>query len=130
MLVRRGDEDVAPLLDEAAETADGSAEPQWIVLARLTRAEWRWLAGYPEEARREAELADDVAGEGNGWWRGTVAVWLRRTASDRSWKSPVPEPFQLFLDGDFAASAVLGKLGAPSRTGAAVLARRRGLVTG
>ncbi|XVU26487.1 ATP-binding protein [Actinoplanes sp. CA-054009] len=105
VLVRRGDDEAGPLLDEAAATADGSAEPQWIVYARLTRAEWRWLAGRPEEARREAELADDVAGRGNRWLRGAVAVWLRRTESERSWKSPVAEPFQLFLDGDFAASA-------------------------
>ncbi|MBL7256839.1 helix-turn-helix transcriptional regulator [Paractinoplanes lichenicola] len=104
VLVRRGDDEIAPLLDEAVAAADGSAEPQWIVCARLCRAEWRWLAGDLAGARREAERAFRVAGRGNGWLRGSVAVWLRRSGSKHA-MSDVAEPYQLELDGDFAGSA-------------------------
>ena len=54
---------------------------RWILTARLARAEGYWLESQPELARREAELADDVADSGDAWERGTVAVWLRRCGS-------------------------------------------------
>ncbi|MEU8659148.1 ATP-binding protein [Actinoplanes philippinensis] len=101
---RRGDDDLWPMLDEATTTADGSAEPQWIVCARLLRAEVLWLAGADERARAEAELADDVAADGNAWLRGAVAMWLSRTGSARPARGPLPPAFQLFLDGDWAGA--------------------------
>ncbi len=102
---RRGDDGVWPLLDEATTAGDGSGEPQWIVCARMLRAEVHWLAGDPALARREAELADDAAVEGNDWLRGAVAVWLSRTGSDRSPRGGIAEPYRLFLDGDRSGAA-------------------------
>jgi tetratricopeptide (TPR) repeat protein len=78
---RRGEPGVWEYLDEAAATADEAGEPQNQVPARLARAEAHWLAGDPDAARREAELALDVCTTPNGWLRGAVAVWLPRVRS-------------------------------------------------
>jgi hypothetical protein len=40
-------------------TADGIAEPQYVISARFARAEAHWLEVRPDPARSEAELADD-----------------------------------------------------------------------
>ncbi|MBM2618991.1 AAA family ATPase [Actinoplanes sp. LDG1-06] len=122
VLVRRGGDEVEPLLDEAAATADGSAEPQWIVAARVARAEWRWLSGNPAAARREAELAADAATAGNAWLCGSVAVWLRRTGSSRLIGRPVAEPYRLLLEGDATGSAAAWtKVGSRYEAGLALL---------
>ncbi len=62
ILARRGEPGAWDRLDEAMRSADGTAEPQHILRVRLARAEAYWLDGRPAEARREAELADDVSG--------------------------------------------------------------------
>ena len=89
---RLGEPGVWEHLDDAADFADGTAEPQYIVSVRLARAEAFWLEGKPAAAVREAELADDVSADSDAWDRGAVAVWLRRTGSARppaaSW--PIP----------------------------------------
>ncbi len=109
-------------LDAAAELADKGGEPQRIVPVRLARAEACWLDGRLADARREAELADDVAGGGDEWERGAVAVWLRRTASDRPPRGAVASPCQREVDGDWAAAARLwADLGCPYEAGLAML---------
>jgi DNA-binding CsgD family transcriptional regulator/tetratricopeptide (TPR) repeat protein len=80
---RRGDERAGEWLDEAIASAEGSAEPQYIIAASLARAEARWLAGQPDLARQDAERAAEVAELGSPWDRGGVAAWLRRTGSLR-----------------------------------------------
>ena len=72
--------------------ADWAGDPQSIVALRLARAEAFWLEGKLAEARREAELADDVADGCDSWERGAVAVWLRRTGSARSGCAPRLSP--------------------------------------
>ncbi len=94
-------------LDEAVCVADGTGEPQCIAPVRLARAEACWLDGRLAEARREAELADDVVAGCDAWDRGAVAVWLRRTGSDRLPRGAVGAPFQRELDGDWAGAARL-----------------------
>lgn len=71
----------------------------------MLRAEVHWLAGDPAAARREAELADDAAVQGNDWLHGAVAVWLSRIGSDRSPRGGIAEPYWLFLDGDRTGAA-------------------------
>jgi DNA-binding CsgD family transcriptional regulator len=102
---RRDEDGVWEALDEAAESADGSGEPQWIVKARLGRAEAFWLTGRTAEARAEAELADDVVAGADGWLRGWVATWLRRTGSARPPRGVLAEPFGLETAGDLAGAA-------------------------
>ncbi|MEN3308791.1 MAG: hypothetical protein V7603_4993 [Micromonosporaceae bacterium] len=102
---RRGTGDALRHLDEAVDAADGSAEPQCIMRVRLLRAEAHWLAGRLDDARADAECADDVADGSHAWIRGAVADWLRRTDSDRPPRGAVAEPYRLGLDGDWAGAA-------------------------
>ena len=109
-------------LDQAAADADGTGEPQQIVPVRLARTEAYWLEGKTAEAAREAELADDVADRGDDWDRGAVAVWLRRTRSDRGPRHRIAEPYQRELGGDPAGAAQLWtRLGCPYPAGLALL---------
>jgi DNA-binding CsgD family transcriptional regulator len=112
--VRRGQPGAWEYLDEAAAVADATGEPQWIVPVRLARAEARWLQGEPRLAVREAELADDVAADSDGWDRGAVAVWLRRTGSPRSPRGELAEPCRLQIAGEWdEASRLWTGLGCP-----------------
>ena len=105
-------------LDEAIAYADGAGEPQLIVPARLARAEACWLEDRLADARREAELADEVAADADEWDRGAVAVWLRRTASGRPPRGAVAAPCQRELDGDWPARPASGRTcAAPTRPG-------------
>ncbi len=119
----RGNEPAAwECLDEAAGLADGTGEPQCIAPVRLARAEACWLDGRLADARREAELADDRAAGCDAWDRGAVAVWLRRTGSDRVPRGAVPAPYQRELDGDWVGAAGLWTdLGCPYEAGLALL---------
>ena len=101
-------------LDEAVAAADGTGEAQWIVPARLARAEACWLQGKPDSAVHEAERADDVCARGDAWDRGAVAVWLRRTGSCRPPPGDLAEPYRLQMAGDWAeASRLWTDLGCP-----------------
>src|SRR5262245_55326018 len=122
ILARRGEPGAWECLDEAIEYADGAGEPQSIVPVRLARAEAFWLEGKLTEARREAELADDVASGGDKWERGAVAVWLRRTGSARPPRGELAAPHQRQLDGDQAGAASLWTgLGCPYEAALALL---------
>lgn len=108
-------------LDEAAAAADGTGEPQHLVLVRLARAEAYWLEGKPDSAAREAELADDVCARGDAWDRGAVAVWLRRTDSRRSPRGDLAEPYRCQAEGDWEKAAQLWTgLGCPYEAGLAL----------
>jgi DNA-binding CsgD family transcriptional regulator/tetratricopeptide (TPR) repeat protein len=95
---RRGEDDPWRYLDEAAAAADGSGELQWIVAARLARAEAHWLAGDIASARREAGLAGRAAAT-SPWDRGGALCWLRRCGVGEELPGAVAEPFQRELDG-------------------------------
>jgi DNA-binding CsgD family transcriptional regulator/tetratricopeptide (TPR) repeat protein len=111
---RRGRDDPWRYLDEAADAADGSREPQSIGRVYAMRAEAHWLAGRLDDARRAAEHADDVIARANRWLRGAVAYWLRRTGSDRPPRGVIADPYRLQLDGDWAgAAACFSGLGCP-----------------
>ncbi len=111
---RREEPDAWKYLDEAAGTAGLTGQPQWIVPARLARAEACWLRADQEQARHEAELADDVCGPCDAWERGEVAVWLRRTGSDRPPRGSVAGPYDGQLHGQHEAAAqAWDELGCP-----------------
>ncbi|MFI5909658.1 LuxR C-terminal-related transcriptional regulator [Dactylosporangium sp. NPDC051541] len=105
ILARRGEPGVWAALDQATAAAEGSGEPQWILKARLGRAEAAWLEGRAELARTEAELADDAAALGDAWCRGIAAAWLRRTGSPRPYRDDLAEPFALECAGDIEGAA-------------------------
>jgi DNA-binding CsgD family transcriptional regulator len=101
-------------LDEAAAAADASAVPRWIIPVRLARAEVHWLHGERHRAAQEAELADDVAAGSNGWERGEIAVWLRRTGSSRPPRGELAGPYRLQVAGEWEeASRLWADLGCP-----------------
>ncbi len=119
---RRGEPGGWELLDEAAAAADTTGEPRHIVLVRVTRAEAYWLAGKSKEARREAELADDVSAGCDPWERGAVAAWLRITGSGRPPRGELAEPYRLQLHGDGdKAAQVWTALGSPYDAAMALL---------
>jgi len=119
---RRGTENPWRYLDEAASTADGSREPQSIGRVYAMRAEAHWLNGRLDDARRDAEHAFDALSSGNGWLRGTVAYWLRRTGSERSLDGVIAVAYRLLLDGDWALSAQrFTDLGCPYDAGLSLL---------
>jgi len=96
---RRAEDGAWACLDEAARAAEASQEGPVVLAVRVARAEAYWLDGQPELARREAELADDVAGCGDAWERGAVAVWLHRCGSDRPPRGELAEPCQRQIEG-------------------------------
>ncbi len=76
---RRGEPGAWELLDEALALAEGTGEPQWIVPARVARAEIRWLSGQRDLALDEVRSAYDLAaGYVDPWAFGSVAVWMTR----------------------------------------------------
>jgi DNA-binding CsgD family transcriptional regulator/tetratricopeptide (TPR) repeat protein len=120
---RRGESGAWDHLDQAMSYADGTGEPQHVVPVRLARAEAFWLEGRLDEAARQAGLADDVSAGSDQWDRGAVAVWLRRTGSDRAPRGPVAEAYQRELDaGPLAAARIWQDLGSPYEAALALLA--------
>jgi DNA-binding CsgD family transcriptional regulator len=73
----------------------------------VARAEAHWLQADQEAALREAELADDVAASCDDWYRGEIAVWLRRTGSARQPEGRLAHPYQVQLDGDWRRAAAI-----------------------
>ncbi|HEY9243213.1 MAG TPA: AAA family ATPase [Streptosporangiaceae bacterium] len=119
---RRGEPGAWAYLDEAIQYADAAGEPQGIVPVRLHRAEACWLDGDTAGARREAELADDVAAASDSWERGEVAVWLRRTGSARPPRGLLASPYQAEIDGRPGEAARLwAELGCPYEAAMALL---------
>ncbi|HEX2323298.1 MAG TPA: AAA family ATPase [Streptosporangiaceae bacterium] len=104
---RRGEPGAWECLDEAAVAAQGSGEGAHIAAVRVARAETHWLQADQEAARREAELADDVAASCDDWYRGEIAVWLRRTGSARQPEGQLAHPYQVQLDGDWRRAAAI-----------------------
>ena len=104
---RRGEARAWECLDEAAVAADGSAEPSLIAEARLARAEAYWFKADVAAARREAELADEVAASLDSWERGAIGVWLSRTGSTRLAKGDLATAYLLQIKGDWQGAAEL-----------------------
>jgi DNA-binding CsgD family transcriptional regulator/tetratricopeptide (TPR) repeat protein len=102
---RRGEPGAWEYLDEAAARADACAEPQWIIPVRLARAEAHWLHGELHRAVQEAERADDAQVGSDGWERGEIAAWLRRTGSPRPPRGELAGPYRLQMTGEWAAAS-------------------------
>ena len=71
-------------------------------------------AGRTAPSRREADLADDVASGADGWQRGEIAAWLRRTGSSRPPRGELAGPYRLLVAGEWEeASRLWSSLGCP-----------------
>ena len=102
---RRGDAGVWECLDEANAAAIGLDEPQWIVMARLARAEARWLAGEHEAALIEARAAASAAVPYDLRGRSETAVWCRRLGDPVVASEVLMEPYASLFNGDFTGAA-------------------------
>ena len=114
--MRRGEPGVDPEIDRAVELAEGTAEPQWLVMFRLLEAERHWVAGRAEPAASAVGSALDWAAQmgPDGDFLGMTHVWARRLAV------PAPEPLAISdvwlaeLGGDVTAAVVQwDAMGAP-----------------
>ena len=105
ILARRGEPGAQEHLDEAMRSADGTTIPSHILRVRLARAEAYWLRGRDADARREAELADDVSTDADDWERGMIAGWLRQTGSARPPRGDLAEPYRHQAGGDWEQAA-------------------------
>jgi DNA-binding CsgD family transcriptional regulator len=112
---RRGEPGAWELLDELLALAEGTGEPQWLVPARLARAELRWLSGQADLALEEARQAYDLAaGYVDPWVFGSAAVWMARLQAPASLTRGLEEPFALEIAGDWRAAAeTWDRLGRP-----------------
>lgn len=102
---RRGDAGVWECLDEATAAAMGLDEPQWIVMARLARAEARWLAGEHEVAVIEARAAASAAVPYDARGRSETALWCQRLGDQVVASDVVMEPYASLINGDFIGAA-------------------------
>ncbi len=124
---RRAEPGVWELLDEAADLADRTGEPQMIVPVRLARAEAFWLEDEQSSAEREVEFAASASAACNAWQRGAIAAWSHRLTSPRPTAThrqnvDVAEPFRLEIDGDRAGAArIWADLGCPYDAALALL---------
>jgi DNA-binding CsgD family transcriptional regulator/tetratricopeptide (TPR) repeat protein len=102
---RRGEPGAWPALDSAIASAAPTRQPQYVIPARLARAEAFLTEGRVDDARREAELAAEAAHDIDQWMRGALRRWLHRTGSGRIVDGPVAEPYRLQESGGHAAAA-------------------------
>jgi DNA-binding CsgD family transcriptional regulator len=112
---RRGDPDVAVVLDEALELAIPGGHLQRLGHVRAARAEAAWLAGDPERAAAEARAAYALALEKRHlWFAAELAYWQRQAAALDRWPGWIAEPYGLQLEGEpRAASAAWHAHGCP-----------------
>jgi DNA-binding CsgD family transcriptional regulator/tetratricopeptide (TPR) repeat protein len=109
---RRGDPEVWPPLDEAAELTRGES-PQKQVPLQVVRAEAAFLSG--DRARALAETGElSVAELVDRSIAGKLALWRTRAGGEIGAAGPLPEPCELELAGDHAgAAAAWDLLGSP-----------------
>ncbi len=98
LAARRGDDDGArTLLDEAFASARGSAEPQFLVPARLARAEARWLSGDVDEAAAEVAAVAPAHRSLDAFTRGEAIAWAHRLGVRLEDDVDVAEPWVAHL---------------------------------
>ncbi|MFO7544138.1 MAG: AAA family ATPase [Trueperaceae bacterium] len=103
---RRGDPEVATLLDEALVLARRTGTLQRLGPVHAARAEAAWLRGDLESVRSEARAAYDLAlRKRHAWFAGELAYW--RWKSDDLSQAPdgIAEPYALQIGGDARAAA-------------------------
>jgi DNA-binding CsgD family transcriptional regulator len=104
--LRRGDPGVDADIDRAVELAEGTGEPQWLVVFHLLDAERHWVAGRAEAAAAAVTSALDWSSQisENGEFAGMTHVWARRLGVPAPPPSVVGELWVAELGGDVAAA--------------------------
>ncbi len=112
---RRGDPEVAPLLDEAWALAEPTSELPRLGPVAAARAEAAWLAGEPGAIGSLAGSALELAIEHDSLWlTGELAVWHTRAGLEVEAPLRTAEPYALQLAGEWRRAAVMWReLGCP-----------------
>jgi DNA-binding CsgD family transcriptional regulator len=112
---RRGDPDVAAVLDEALQLAAPTGTLQRLAPVRAARAEAAWLAGDQERTAEEAQAVFDLAERHQHRWHlGELGYWLWRAGKLTTPPTGAAAPFALQIAGDWAgAAAAWRELGCP-----------------
>ena len=106
VLARRGDPAAGEMLAAAWERALRQRLLLGVAYAGLAWAEWAWLAGEPEVARRVAgELLPRTAHPGGAPFRAELMRYLARAGLPAEPFEGCPEPWAAGLRGDWGAAA-------------------------
>ena len=120
---RRGDPDVAPLLDEAAALAHPTGELGRIAPVAAARAEVAWLRGERDDVRSVTDEALRLARDaGAARLVAELVVWRRRAGFGDEADEPADTPDALTLMGEHAlAASAWAELGCPDPAALALL---------
>ena len=103
---RRGDPEVAAVLDEALALAASTGELQRLVPVRAARAEAAWLANDNAGLRSEARAGLDLAArDANPWQLGELSLWLWRAGELGEAPAGAASPFAVWIAGRAAQAA-------------------------
>lgn len=103
---RRGEPEAWSVLDEALSLAIPTNTLQRLAPARAARAEAAWLAGRPDAARAEAQLAFDMAvAYGHPWHIGELGYWLWKTGELTGPPVGAADPYAMQMAGDWRGAA-------------------------
>ncbi|TAM78612.1 MAG: helix-turn-helix transcriptional regulator [Chloroflexota bacterium] len=113
---RRGEAAAAELLARIWQLAIGTDEIDWLTLVSAARLEAAWLSGTVDEVADDVRrVYDRGRGKASVWYRGPLAVWMRRTGlADAGLGDGLPEPYTTELRGEHLVAARLWhELGCP-----------------
>jgi DNA-binding CsgD family transcriptional regulator len=106
--VRRGEPDAKPLLYEALALASTSSSPYFLAPIHAIRAEAAWLAGDAAGCAGEAGSAYDLAlHHRQRWYIGVLAYWRWKCGELAQPPSPIADPFERQIAGDWEGAASL-----------------------
>jgi DNA-binding CsgD family transcriptional regulator len=112
---RRGDPEVATLLDQARAIAADKYDLQHVAPVAIAGAEAAALAGRADLAADASDAALALAVErGAAWVAGELAFWRRHAGIVEPCPAAAPEPFAAHLAGDWERAAELWtRIGCP-----------------
>ena len=103
---RRGDPEVATVLDEALALARRTGTLQRLGPVHAARAEAAWLRGDVDATRSEARAAYDLAlRKHHAWFAGELAYWRWKAGDLSSVPEGIAEPYALQIGGDARGAA-------------------------
>ena len=105
--LRRGNSDVAHLLDALASYLETGSEPPRFLLYVMIRAEHAWVAGLADEGLLNliGQAALLAAKTGDVWSAGELWFWGRKLGLENWPDIPIAPPHQLMAAGQWAEAA-------------------------
>lgn len=95
-------------LDQALDLARQAGTLQFLGLVHIARAEAAWLAGDPENTRREAAAVYDLAAsKRHPWYSGALLYWRWRSGERIEPPDWIAAPYRQQIQGDWRSAAQL-----------------------